>query len=463
MKRLWLVLLIVAGGLLGLLAGSAYWAGLQAEKTYWSSLAAGSTSPQLQLKGEYWRGWWTSEAFTRINVAAPTPLSFNLNHRIYHGILPIAWWLQPGGSLQPVQAVVRTVLAPDTSWAYELVKLYGAQEPVVILSVVAMDGGSEHTITMPPLQVSAQEAMTSIDFKGLQGRLEVASGGAALSGEIDLPALQLASQDEGSLLLRNLQVTTNQQRSQFGLLLGNFDLSLAGFQVKPPADPGKTVELENISIHVSATPQGDFMDFAEKFSVAKVSVAGDNLGEGYLQLAAHHLNQTGLVKLRDLSDRLATGRGDSAAALEKLNSLLQDLLQVKPKLGLETRIHTIQGDLDASTELVLQDPGPIQQQVPPLWQRALAEAKGEVSIAKTLLETVLTAALKNQLRSMAAENEPGPDEATLERAARTQLQQQLAALLKQRYIQLQGNTYKAVGSFQGGRLVLNGREIPLPP
>ena len=461
MKRLWLVLLIVAGSLLGLLAGSAYWAGLQAEKRYWSYLAAGSTNPQVQFKGEYRRGWWTSDAITHVNVAAPTPLSFNLNHHIYHGILPVAWWLQHGFSLQPVQAVVHTVLAPDGPWTDELLKQYGTQEPIVILSVVAMDGGSEHTITMPPLQVSTQEA-TSIDFKGLQGKFEVAPQGAALSGAIDLPTLQLVSQEEGSLLLRNLQFTAKQQRSQFGLLLGNFELSLAGFRLEPAAEPGKAVELENISIHVSATPQGEFMDFAEKFSVAKVSVGGDNVGEGYLQLAAHHLSQAGLVKLQELSDQLATEQ-DESAVLEKFSPLLQGLLQFKPTLGLETRIHTIQGDLAAFTELVLQDPGPIQQQMPPLWRRALAEAKGEVSIAKILLEAVLTEVLKNQLRSMAVEEGTELDEATLEEMVSAQLQQQLAELLQQRYIQLQGNVYKVIASFQDGRLVLNGQEIPLPP
>jgi uncharacterized protein YdgA (DUF945 family) len=92
---------------------------------------------------------------------------------------------------------------------------------------------------------------------------------------------------------------------------------------------------------------------------------------------------------------------------------------------------------------------------------ALAGANAEVSIAKELLEAGWANMLKNQLRTTLTAQGKQADEAMLENIAKTQVQQQLAQLVKSDFIRLDGKTYKAKARFQDKRLFLNDKEIPL--
>ena len=162
MKRIVIVILGVLGLAIIGLAGSAYWVGLSTEKQYQNYVNQSSGNPNVRVtSADYRRGWWTSEAVTRFDIEGTRPqegkpqhVSFSLRQEIDHGLLPIAWWLRHGFSPRPVQVVVRTVLVQDSDWTRELAALYGSREPLVIISVIALNGSSEHTVTMPPLDIT---------------------------------------------------------------------------------------------------------------------------------------------------------------------------------------------------------------------------------------------------------------------------------------------------------------------
>ncbi len=93
---------------------------------------------------------------------------------------------------------------------------------------------------------------------------------------------------------------------------------------------------------------------------------------------------------------------------------------------------------------------------------ALEKGMADVAASRTLVETLFAGTIKDQLQAQAEEQGQQASEQALQTLAAQQVAEQLQGLTAAGFIRLEGDQYKSSARFEGGKLFVNGQEIPLP-
>ena len=472
------VVLVLAAGFVG----AAYWSGQQAERWYRDALAEASKHPNVKMSSiRYERGLFSSKAATHYQLilgdsggASLPDLSFSTREEIYHGPLPLAGWGVPGVPMALTGGVVRQTLDAESSdWTRELKKLYGGQEPLTAIAQVGFDGASNTRITMPPLTLNNVQDLQNFNFSGLQGQFQVAPHGAAVQGNMTVASLEAVGKPavggEGQsaaagprINLRDLAATVNQRKGAFDLMFGDSNFKIAELRVQDPAS-GTPVVFADLGMDATAglSPQNpqqvnvDALFKAGKFTVESWS------GTGSMRLAFHNLDGAAVGQLQQWQQKMAT-KPDDPQALDELLKLVKTLLRGKPEFVLDTQAKLAQGDWQSKLTLNFQDYGDIDPaQNPAALLGALQKGLAEVAASKNLAEIVLTNIAKEQLQAQAGGQGGQAGEQAMQSAAAQQVAQQLQGATAAGFIRLEGDKYKSTARFEGGKLFVNDKEIPL--
>lgn len=474
------ILVLAAAGV----TGAAYWSGLQAERWYERALAEGSKGNIKLSTVRYQRGLFSSQAVTRVDIArppegsdpnSPDP-SFSIRQDIYHGPLPLAGQGVPGIPMEWAGAVVRATLDPDSSaWTRELAKWYGNQEPVIALSKIAFDGASDTQITMPPLTLNDVEKVQSLQFSGLQGQFQVAANSTAVQGYLTVDSLEAVGKAEavgetegqpatggGHVKLSGLTMTANQRRGAFGLLFGESSFKIGELRAQDQTS-GAPFVMTNLSMIGSLNQQNPQQVAGEVLIKAGQITVDQQSGTGSLRLALRNLDGSTVEQLQQWQQKNSSNPDDPQALNELLN-LVKALLRGKPELVLDTQANMTQGDWQGQLTLNFQDFGDMSiLQGPTGLLAALEKGQADVTASKTLVETMLIDAIREELLAQAEEQDQPVSEDAVQNMAMLQASQQLQELTSAGFIRLEGDHYKMTARFEGGKLLVNDQEIPLMP
>jgi len=471
MKRFFVTMLIVLVLLAGGLAGSSYWAGVQAERLYQHYLEQGSQDPKITLtQDSYQRNLFSSEALTQLTLKgnqldgnqATKQIALPFRQQIYHGPIPIGWWLQGHFTVQPMQAIVRTVLGSEVAGRTALNVLFDEREPLTIVSYIALDGGILNRITIPYLDITERLNLSALSFSGLRGDLQVAPLGRSVKGKLNAEALYaVLSKEAGSTLrLIDLHLTMDQRYGEFGFMVGDSVLGLETLETTNLfGDVPGTLKLSDLVLRTNIKERGNWIDSGFSLAIKELTWNQAKVGSVQFQLSANRLNGATLAQLRQWNQQYSS-IDDNPSAITALLNVVPTLLRDNPELVWEVKANAPEGDLHANAKVVLQDPGPFQPQNPVQWLNALANANAELAISRALLETSLTNIVKAQLIATAIQEGQEPDDQELTDLAILQTQRQLAQLQATRWLLLEGETYRAQARFEQGRLFLNDTEIP---
>jgi uncharacterized protein YdgA (DUF945 family) len=474
------VVLVLAAGYVG----AAYWSGQQAERWYKDVLAEGSKHPNVKMSSiRYERGLFSSKSATHYQLilgdsggASLPDLSFSTREEIYHGPLPLAGWGVPGVPMSLTGGVVRQTLDAESSdWTRELKKLYGGQEPVVGIAQVGFDGASNTRITMPPLTLSNVQDLQNFNFSGLQGQFRLAPRGAAIQGNIAVASLEAVGKPgaggEGQpaaagprINLRDMTVTVNQRKGAFELMFGDSGFKIGELRVQDPSS-GTPVVFADLSMDATAALNPQYpqqVDVGALFKAGKFAVEPWT-GTGSMKLAFHRLDGPAVGQLQQWQQKMTT-KPDDPQALDELLKLVKALLRGKPEFVLDTQAKLAQGDWQGKLTLNFQDAGAIDPvQNPASLLGALEKGLAEVAVSKRLAETVLTNVVKEQFQAQAGEQAGAEGEQAMQAMVEQQVAQQLQGMIATGFIRLEGDQYKSTARFEGGKLSVNGKEIPLGP
>ncbi|CDH44101.1 YdgA family protein [Candidatus Contendibacter odensensis] len=446
------ILVLAAAGF----AGVAYWSGMQAERWYQDALTEGSKNPNIKFTTvRYERGLLSSHSVTRVQFTLPegseskeTDPSFSIRQDIYHGPLPLAGRNVPGVPMNWGGAVVRATLDPDSSaWTRELAKLYGGQEPIVAISQVGFDGASDTLVTMPPLTLSNVEEMQSLNFSGLQGQFQVAPRGTAVRGKMTVASLDViekptASEGQpasgaGQVKFSNLSLDVNQRKGAFDLMFGESSFRIGELRAQDQAT-GAPVVITNLTITGALSPQGTQQVAGEVVIKADQISANQRSGSGSLRLALRNLDGAAVLQLQQWQQKLA-GKPDDPQAMDELPKLMKALLLGKPEFALDTQAKLSEGTWQGKLVLNFQDFDLMNSMQNPMGLlAALEKGSADVTVSKALLETELN------------------------KMSEGQAAQQLEGVMAAGFLRLEGDQYKSTARFEGGKLLVNGKEIPLP-
>lgn len=461
--------------------GAAYWSGIQAERWYYDTLQVGAnSSPNVQFTTlRYERGWFSSQAVTRVQIEGPTDgesqevdPSFSMRQEIYHGPWPVAGRGTPGVPMAWGGAVVRATLDPDSSpWTRELAKWYGAQEPLVAISRVGFDGASDTEITMPPLALNDVGDLQSLNFAGLQGQFQATSRGEAVRGTMRFSSLDLVGRPESAVdqapegdqvKLSDLRLSVNQRKGAFDLWFGESSFDIAELRVRDPA-AGTALVATDLNLTGMFDLQ-DSQQVAGEVVIKAGNISTDQQsGTGSLRLALRNLDGPTIMQLQHWQQRSAS-QPDDPQALSELLALLKTLLRGKPELTLDTQAKLTEGEWIAKLTLNFQDfnaDGLLQDPAGAL--NALEKGLAEAAISRNLVETLLADRIEEELRAQAGELDDPADEQALRSMAEQQAAEQLQGLVAAGFIRLEGGQYRSIARFEGGRLFVNDQEIPLSP
>jgi len=461
-------------------AGAAYWSGVQAERWYQEALAEGAKNANVQFTTvRYDRGWFSSQSVTRIQFAMPEDSeskevdpSFSIRQDIYHGPLPLAGRGVPDVPMQWGGAVIRATLEPDSSpWIRVLTKLYGAQEPVVALSRVGFDGASDTRITMPPLTLSNVETLQSLAFSGVQGQFQVAPRGAAVQGQLTLAGLDVAGKPaaasenspasaSGQVKLNDLRLNVNQRKGAFDLLFGDSSLNIGQLSAQDQTT-GAPFAVTGLTLSGALSPQGAQQVAGEAVVKADKVTVEQQSGSGSLKLALRNLDGATVAQLQQWQQKQAS-QPDDPQALDELMKQVKALLRGKPELTFDSQAEMTQGRWQGKLVLNFQDFGEVSLLQEPLGLLgALEKGAADVVASKALIEALLIGTTKEQLLAQAKEQGKPASEPAIQSLAAQQVAQQLQGLTTAGFIRLEGDQYRSSARFEGGKLFVNGQEIPL--
>ena len=471
------VLVLAAAGF----AGAAYWSGQQAERWYQDALAQGANNPNVKLStARYQRGLFSSQIDTRVQFALPEDHdpnqpdpSFTIRQEVYHGPLPLAGRGVSGVPMQWTGAVVRATLDPNSSaWTRELAQWYGDREPMVAISQVGFDGASDTSITMPPLNLEQVGDLQSLKFSGLQGQFQVAPHNAAIQGGMSAASLEVAGkptevgadQPAGldQLSLRDLTVTVNQRKGAFDLMFGESSFNIGELRGQDRHE-GVPFAISNLSATGNLsqiTPRqvaGEVVFKADKVTV------GQQSGTGSVRLVLGKLDGATAAQIEQWQQKTA-GKLDDPQALDDVLELMKALLRGKPEFVLDTQATLPQGEWRGKLTLNFQDPGAINPAQDPMsLLGALEKGLADIAASKLLVETVLIDQAKKDLQAQLKEQGQEAGEQAVQTLAEQQVAQQLQGLTAAGFIRLEGDRYQSTARFEGGKLLVNDREIPLAP
>lgn len=461
-----ILILAIAG-----FVGAAYWSGVQAERWYQEALAEGAKNPNVKLTtARYERGLFSSQSVTRVQFVLPEGSeapemdpSFSIRQDIYHGPLPLAGRGVPGVPMGVNGAVIRATLDRDSSaWTRELAKLYGSQEPMVAISQVGFDGASDTQITMPPLNLSNVEDLQSLAFSGLQGQFQVAPRGAAVQGKLTVASLDLVGKPDasggGQVKLNDLSMSVNQRRGAFDLMFGDSSVRIGEVRAQDQTT-GAPFILTNLTMTGALSPQGAQQVAGEVVVKADQVTVDQQSGSGSLKLALRNLDGPTVMQLQQWQQKLA-GQPENPQALDEVMKLLKTLLRGKPEFTLDSQAKLTQGDWEGKLTLNFQDFGEVNLLVDPSGLLgALEKGAADVTVSKALVEALLLSTTREQL--MAQAQDKPMSEAAIQSLAAQQVAQQLQGLTAAGFVRLEGDQYKTTARFEGGKLLVNGQEIPL--
>lgn len=437
--------------------GAAYWSGIQAERWHQDALAEGSKNPNFKFVSvRYERGIFSSQLTARFQFPASdeskeTDPSFSIRQDIYHGPIPLAGWNVPGVPMHWGGAVMRSTLDPESgTWTRELAKLYGGQEPIVAISQIGFDGASDTQITMPPLTLSNVADLQSLNFTGLQGQFQVAPKNAAVRGKMTVAGLDIVGKpttgedqtprNGNQAKLNNLAMTVNQRKGAFDLMFGESSFKVGELRIQDQA-AGFPVIFTHLGMDaaVSLNPQNPQQVAIEALFKADQIATDQRSGSGSLRLALRNLDGATVARLQQWQQKLAGGSPDDPQALDELLKLVKTLLAGKPEIALDTQAKlTTEGEWQGKLTLNFQDFDIAQATQNPMGLlAALEKGLADMTVTKALLEKELDKMTEGQ--------------------AAPQLQGMTAA----GFIRLEGDQYKSTARFEGGKLFVNDKEIPL--
>ena len=473
------ILILAAGGFVG----AAYWSGIQAERWYQEALKAlveSAQNPDVKFTSmRYERGLFSSQSVTRVQLTLPegsetkgTDPSFSIRQDIYHGPLPLAGRGVPDVPMGVTGGVIRATLDPESSaWTRQLAKLYGNQEPIVAISQFGFDGASDTRIIMPPLNLSNVEDLQSLAFSGLQGQFQVAPRGAAVQGKLTVASLEFtgkppaiegltAAGSSGQVKLGDLSLNVNQRKGAFDLLFGDSSVRIGELRVQDQAT-GAPFILTNFTITGALSPQGAQQVAGEVVVKADKVTVDQQSGSGSLKLALRNLDGTTLAQLQQWQQKTASQPQDPQA-LDEVMKLLKTLLRGKPEFTLDSQAKLAQGDWQGTLTLNFQDFGEVNLLLDPSGLLgALEKGAADVAASKALIEALLISTTKEQLMAQAQAQGKTASDAVIQSLAAQQVAQQLQGLTTAGFVRLEGDQYKTTARFEGGKLFVNGQEIPL--
>ncbi len=430
----------------------------------------------------YQRGFFSSRAITELTLAAPAgsgpggqggsePVRVAFEHTLYHGPLLIGGPL--GGGSVALAMVDTGIVFPEGEGEEFREMLREVPELAESFARVrfGFDGKVRCRAKVPPFLKEKDGA--TITFDGLTVNVDYAPGDGSLVGNVAMPNLDVRL-DGGSMRWNGLSGSFDLVEALPGLFVGPSRAEFGGMEidfVNVKSGQRERVAIRRIDIASDSSHDGSMVHASQVMSFGGVTVGGETYGP--LEIDMDIRNMDGQVLSSYQTQVMAVYRRANQSRPEEMFSqllpvysdLATRLLAGSPEFNIRRfYVNTPKGEAHGTLQLSYDHP---QRQVPPS-PAALPQylrffdADLDLEIDQVLARAVLKSGIRSQLeRQNAKGNRPAMSQLELDAMVNQQAERQLQAFAREMYIVRAGKTIKSRLVLRDGRLLVNGKPLPV--
>ena len=290
MKRILLIVGVIAGLLVVALAAAPFWLGMQTESAFnnaMQTMASRSGLPKSDAR--FSRGWLGSDATSRFSLPG-TPVVIEATHTIEHGPLPLSRLL--AGEIAPALARIesRLTMSPAKDAPPGLTTLLKALPPMQVVTKLDLAGNGASDITLPAGSRKSGEDL--FKWTGVSGTMLFDQDPTKIKGSLTLPSFQYESKTS-TLIVKNTSIDSDVYEGTAGYMFGRSSLSIGSVSMAP------FMEVSGVHMAAIIQPKGKFATINISYGVKKMDLAKDGYGPGNLNIAIRNLDAATLKQFED--------------------------------------------------------------------------------------------------------------------------------------------------------------------
>jgi uncharacterized protein YdgA (DUF945 family) len=350
MKRILLIVGIVAGLLVIALAVAPFWLGMQTEAAFNQAMKTVANRSGLpDADTEISRGWLSSTATNRFSLPGAA-IAVEASHRIEHGPLPLSRLL--AGEFAPGLARIESTLkmTPGKETPAELASLLKALPPVAIVTTLDLSGDGASEISVPG--GTRKFGDEQLKWSSANGAMRFDRDLKKIRADVTLPSFQYES-GTGTLVVNNTAVSSDVYEGTAGYMFGRNSLSVSKVTMAP------LMEISDIRLGAIIQPQGKFATMKLTYGVKQMTLGKDNYGPGTLNIAIRNLDAATLKQFEDelnkINARTMPDEQKQMMVAGKLMEFAGKLTRDNPEIEVTTLSVTAPGgELKGSAKFVIQ-------------------------------------------------------------------------------------------------------------
>ncbi|MEN9461795.1 MAG: hypothetical protein RIS84_1815 [Pseudomonadota bacterium] len=413
--------------------------------------------------------------------------------------------LEKGNTPLSIISTVHTLLSEDAK------QTLGTLPDITLTTKVGNDGKGTGTLDMPPFQRDIplkKSQQGKIDWKGITGKMDFVNkfespkidlviGGATVSEGGELPLFFMDKTTYTGSFDADLMPLT----AEFNMPNLSFGDKVNRVEVQSVAARGKTrkakngLDLAEGTFNIASFKVNDAKkDMAITMNDIKFGVISDEKADNNITVALQsqigklltnmvtpnevtnfsynsvlefrRLNGAALLELQNKTRELRQQQGSMTpdmmqmALAGKLMEVLPKLIANSPEIALsQLMVRTQDGSLEGNLRISLDGKKPFSFNKMDEMIAALT-ADANFTITKTLINKLLESQAQKSLGRVEKDAKKPTEDVNAQAKAATQ--QQLKSLVDQKYLVDAGDSYKFSLVFDGSKLLINNKDIPLP-
>ncbi|MDD2814536.1 MAG: DUF945 family protein [Thiotrichaceae bacterium] len=412
--------------------------------------------------------------------------------------------LDKGNKPLNLVSTVRTLLSEEAK------KTLGTLPDATLTTKVASDGKGSSVLDMPAFQrdVPLKKQQGKIDWKGITGKMDFVNkfespkidlviGGATLSegdelpvffmdkttytgnfdadlmplsAEFNMPSLSFGDK-VNRIELQNVTARGKTRKAKNGLDLGEGTFNVALFKAND-AKKDMAITMNDIKFGVITDEKADNnITVAVQSQIGKLltNVITPNEVTNFSYnsvLEFRRLNGAALLEIQNKTRELRQQQGSMSpemmqmAIAGKLMEVLPKLTANSPEIALsQLTIRTQDGSLEGNMRIAIDGKKPFSfSKIDEIVAALTADAN--FTITKTLINKLMESQAQKSLGRVEKDAKKPAEDVNAQAKAVTQ--QQLKSLVDQKYLVDAGDSYKFNLVFDGSKLLINNKDIPLP-
>ncbi len=443
-----------------------FWFGLQGEKMHAQWAQALAEEHGLTLSGVvYERGWLASTASYTVALSN-LPLQTNVTHTIQHGPFVLDRLLaDPTTLLQPVRAVVYSEMTFGVAGVAAKDNPLASLPPLTADTVIDIRGDGVSTLAMAPMK-KAHPSGASVEFKGIEGRVEFDTQWAAVRSELTLPGLVFKDAQK-TLTMGRMTVNTDLHAGASGYLFGT-----AAFAMEQAAAPELGVALAGLRFSSTTRETGKLINTSAEYQLRELKLRDETYGPASVALELRKLDAATLMKLQKaLNAAQKPGTPPQQAALMAMDNLLNlmgALAKTAPELEItKVSVLTPGGEITGHAKFVL-DGSQLDVAANPMLLVSAFRGEGELTVPAGFVQGLARKQAQMELESLKASGQldasemarltPQKASAILDQA----MPLHVDALATRMQLVRRGADYQIKASIRQGRLLVNGQPVQTP-